>query len=64
MKKFKISQAGMKPTNVEDGEGRVRVYVYLVAEGGKQAKGNISRTLTLTGCRVSEVMDAVREALL
>lgn len=55
--KFKLS-VGNKPTSNTDDVGRVGVVVRL---SGKT--GNIIRSLTLTDCKVSEVFEAIKAAL-
>ena len=58
-KKFTQSRIGAVTKNTKDQRGTVQIRVGMIRE-----KGNIGRSFSVTNARVSEVLAAIKKALL
>ena len=67
-KKMKFKRTGLTPKkDMKDERGNVKIQVMLVSSGnnGRQpVKGNISKSVTLSAAKVSEVFAAIENAII
>jgi len=67
MSKKKQWEPAGRARNTDDAKGKVRIQVVLVEPnptGGVRAvKGNVTKTVTVKGAKVSDVMGAIHKAL-
>lgn len=63
MKKYVRGRTDTRYGHGDNGCGKVRIYVRLVADDSSIVKGNVSRTFTIHDAYVLDVADVVERAL-
>ena len=58
-----FEKGGQRRRGAVDNKGKVRLKAWLVHQDGTRIKGNIGRSCTVNDAKVSEVIEAVEEAL-